>query len=116
MPRECLRTRPDLTLLELLFDSEPMLVVGRLLIFAAVVVMLACGVFVLGSIVVRIRRGHWLKRAGPFEVSDTTVDEMNREIGALEHTVFEQRMRIADLEAVLGDFAEALRRRRPTRG
>lgn len=49
MPRECPPTRPDPALLGALFDSEAMLLMGRLLIVAAAVVMLACGLFVLGS-------------------------------------------------------------------
>jgi hypothetical protein len=108
MPHECLRTRADLTVLELLFDSDPMLLIGRLLIVAAAVVMLAVGLFVLSSIAVRIRRGHWLRRAGPFEVSDPTPGEVGREIEALERTVGEQRARIAELEGRLSASTEAL--------
>jgi hypothetical protein len=100
MPRECLRTDP--TILELLFDSGAMLLVGRLLIVAAAVVMLACGLFVLGSIAVRTRRGHWLRRAGPFEVSDTRVGEVDLVTEAFRETISEQLGRIAALEALLG--------------
>ncbi|HEU0018667.1 MAG TPA: hypothetical protein VFQ14_00110 [Thermoleophilaceae bacterium] len=100
MPRECLRT--DLTVLELLFDSDAMLLIGRLLIIAAAVVMLACGLFVLGSIAVRIRRGHWLRRAGSFEVSDTRVGEVDQVTEALREAISEQLGRIAALEAMLG--------------
>jgi hypothetical protein len=107
MPCECLRTGADLTVLELLFDSDVMLRIGRLLIIVAAVVMLACGLFVLGSIAVRMRRGHWLRRAGPFEVSDT-VDEVNQEMETLERTVGEQRARIAELETQLSASIETL--------
>jgi hypothetical protein len=106
MPRECLRT--DLTVLELLFDSDAMLLIGRLLISVAAVVLLACGLFVLGSITVRVRHGHWLKRAGPFEVSDTTADEVIREIETLEHTIGQQRATIAALESLLSVWGEPL--------
>lgn len=108
MPRECLRTHPDLTLLEVLFDSEAMLLMGRLLLVVAAVVMLACGLFLLGSMAVRVRRGHWLKRAGPFEVSDTTAGEVGQEIEALERTVGEQRVMIAELETLLSVWAKPL--------
>lgn len=101
MPRECLRTPADLTVLELLFGSDAMLLIGRLLIVAAAVVMLASTLFVLGSIAVRVRRGHWLKRAGPFEVSDTTAGKVGRETEALERTIDAQRTRIAVLESLL---------------
>jgi hypothetical protein len=103
MPRECLRT--DLTVLELLFDSDAMLLVGRLLIVAAAVVMLACALFVLGSIAVRVRRGHWLRRAGPFEVSETTAGQVSREMKMLKRTIDEQRMRTAALETLLQALA-----------
>jgi hypothetical protein len=106
VPRECLRT--DLTVLELLFDSDAMLLIGRLLIVAAAVVMLACGFFLLGSMVVRVRQGRWLKRAGPFEVSDTTAGEVIREIETLEHTISQQRATIAVLESLLSVWGKPL--------
>jgi hypothetical protein len=106
MPRECLRS--DLTVLELLFDSDATLLIGRLLIIAAAVVMLACGLFVLGSIAVRIRHGHWLKRAGPFEVSETTAGQVGRETETLERTIDAQRTRIAVLESLLNVWGKPL--------
>ena len=57
---------------------------------------------------VRARRGDWLRRAGPFEVSDNSVDEVNRETEAFENTIDEQRKRIAELETVLGSSTEVL--------
>ncbi len=108
MPRECLRTRADLTVLDLLFDSDAMLLIGRLLIVTAAVVMLACALFVLGSIAVRIRHGHWLKRAGPFEVSETTAGQVGREMKMLKRTIDEQRMRTSELETLLQALAEGV--------
>jgi hypothetical protein len=105
MPRECLQARPDLTVLELLFDSDAMLLTGRLLIVTAAAVMLACGFFILGSIAVRIRHGHWLKRAGPFEVSDTRAGQAGREMKKLKRTIDEQRTRTAELETLLETVA-----------
>jgi hypothetical protein len=105
MPRECLRTRADLTVLELLFDSDLMRLIGRLLIIAAAVVLLACGLFVLGSMAVRVRHGHWLRRAGPFEVSETTAGQVSREMKMLKRTINEQRMRTAELETLLQALA-----------
>src|SRR5690349_5884655 len=107
MPRECPQTRPGLTVLELLFDSDLMLQVGRLLIVAAAVVLLACGLFLLGSMAVRVRRGHWLKRAGPFEVSETAT-QVSRKMETLEQTIDEQRTRIAVLESLLNAWGEPL--------
>jgi hypothetical protein len=107
MPRDCPSTRADLTVLKLLFDSSAMVFVGRLLIVVAAVVMLSCALFVLGSIAVRARRGHWLRRAGPFEISEGTVEEVNREAEALKNTIDEQRTRIASLETLLGTWAKA---------
>ena len=106
MSRDCPRAHPDLTVLELLFDSEAMLLIGRLAIVSAAVVMLVCGLFVLGSIAVRIRRGHWLRRAGPFEVSDTRVGEVDQVTEALREVIGEQLGRITALEALLGVWAK----------
>ena len=107
MARECLRTPSDLSVPQSLFDSDAMLLVGRLGIVAAALVMLAGGLFVLGSIAVRVRRGHWLSRAGPFEISDIVSGEVDGEIAKLELTVSEQRVRITTLEALLSGWTEA---------
>lgn len=101
MPRECPRIDGGPNVLELLFDSDPMLLVGRLLIATGLIVMLACALFVLASIAVRMRRGHWLRRAGPFEVSDTTAGAVDHGTEVLKEKIGEQRRRIAALEMLL---------------
>jgi hypothetical protein len=106
VPLERPSARADLTVLESLFDSDAMVIVGRLLIVAAALVMLVSALFVLASIAVRARRGDWLKRAGPFEVSDTVAGEVGHSIQTLERTVEVQRDRIAELEVLLSSADE----------
>jgi hypothetical protein len=80
-----------------------MVFTGRLLIVLAAVVLLACAVFVLASIAVRMRQGHWLRRAGPFEVSETATGKVDHRLYGLEEIVVAQRIEIAELGALVED-------------
>jgi hypothetical protein len=57
---------------------------------------------------VRVRHGHWLRRAGPFEVSETTAGQVGRETQTLERTIDAQRTRIAVLESLLNVWGKPL--------
>jgi hypothetical protein len=108
MPHECPPTRRDLTLLEALFDSEAMLLMGRLLIIVATVVMLACGLFALASMAVRMRHGHWLRRAGPFEVSENAMGEADQRTQALTEILIAQQAQLAAFEGALEEAKRAV--------
>jgi hypothetical protein len=49
---------------------------ARLLLVSAAAVLAFGGVFIIASTVIRMKNGEWLRRAGPFEVSETAADRM----------------------------------------
>lgn len=60
------------------------------------------------SIAIRIRSGHWLRRAGPFEVSEEAIGGVGRQIEALKDMVSAQRARTGELEVLLSAWANGV--------
>jgi hypothetical protein len=108
MPCDCLPRRTAPTVIELLFEGQAMLFVGRLLIVVAAGVLLACGVFLLVSMAVRMRQGHWLKRAGPFEISESSTGTVDQQTQALTDSFATQQSQLAELEILLEVLRRAL--------
>lgn len=59
-----------------------MLWAARLLLVSAAGVLAVGGIFIVVSSGIRMRNGEWLRRAGPFEVSEASVGEAE---GEAEH-------------------------------
>jgi hypothetical protein len=53
-----------------IFDNRAVLWAARLLLVSAAGVLAFGGIFIVGSICIRIRNREWLRRAGPFEISE----------------------------------------------
>ncbi|HXE46140.1 MAG TPA: hypothetical protein VN635_13220 [Conexibacter sp.] len=63
--------RPNCSyLINVVFDSRPVLWSARLLLVSAAFVLAVGGAYIVASTFVRMRNGEWLKRAGPFEVAE----------------------------------------------
>ena len=62
------------------FDSRPVIWAARLLLVSVAFVLAVGGAFVVASTVVRMRNGDWLRRAGPFEVSESSVGDLEDDI------------------------------------
>jgi len=52
------------------FDNRAVLWAARLLLVSAAVVLAFGGIFIVLSISIRMKNGEWLRRAGPFEISE----------------------------------------------
>jgi len=63
-----------------IFNNKGVVWAARILLVSAAVVLAVGGIFIVASTVVRMRTGDWLKRAGPFEVSETAVAELEDQI------------------------------------
>lgn len=63
------------------FDNRGVIWAARLLLVSAAAVLAFGGVFIVISIGTRMKNGEWLRRAGPFEISEEplgkTVDEVD---------------------------------------
>lgn len=55
------------------------------------------GVFIIASTVVRMRKGDWLKRAGPFEISEMALSEIEDQIEFWRNTALTGQDEIAEL-------------------
>jgi len=84
-------TSRDPHVLDLVFDSGPVIWATRLLLVSAALVLAVGGAFIVASTVVRTRNGDWLKRAGPFEVSETTVADLADEVYLWRSAAFDFR-------------------------
>jgi hypothetical protein len=58
------------------FDNRAVLWAARLLLVSAAAVLAFGGLFIVISIGMRMKNGEWLRRAGPFEISETTLREI----------------------------------------
>ena len=63
-----------------IFDNRGVLWAARLLLVSAAGVLAFGGIFIVLSIGIRMKNGEWLRRAGPFEISETRVGQTEDEI------------------------------------
>jgi multisubunit Na+/H+ antiporter MnhB subunit len=54
------------------FDNGGVLWAARLLLVSAAGVLAIGGIFIVLSIGIRMKNGEWLRRAGPFEIAEST--------------------------------------------
>ncbi|HEX5982582.1 MAG TPA: hypothetical protein VFY69_00090 [Solirubrobacterales bacterium] len=63
-----------------IFDNRGVLWAARLLLISGAAVLAFGGVFIAVSIGVRMKNQEWLRRAGPFEISEESVDQAKEEV------------------------------------
>lgn len=78
------------------FDNRGVLWAARLLLVSAAGVLAFGGIFIVVSIGIRMKNGEWLRRAGPFEVSEGSLSQ------AEDRTDFWHRVALASEEEALG--------------
>jgi hypothetical protein len=79
------------------FDNRAVLWTARLLLVSAAVVLAFGGFFIVISIGMRMKNGEWLRRAGPFEISETTLSEMTVQRDRWRIAALLQQERVAEL-------------------
>jgi hypothetical protein len=62
------------------FDNRAVLLAARLQLVSAAGVLAFGGIFIVVSIGNRMRNGEWLRRAGPFEISEGTLTRAQEEV------------------------------------
>ena len=104
----------DPDFIDTIFDNRAVLWTARLLLVSAAVVLAFGGVFIVISIGIRMKKGEWLRRAGPFEISETTLSEIEgqrdrwRIAALLEHEkVVELTVRLEESEEVIEQLRTA---------
>jgi len=90
--------------IDVIFDSRPVICAARLLLVCAAFVLAVGGAFIVSSTVARMRNGDWLKRAGPFEVSETTRAALEHQVHLWQRATHDSH---DELEVVQARLAEA---------
>lgn len=62
------------------FDNRGVVWAARLLLVSAAAVLAFGGLFIVVSTGIRMKNGEWLRRAGPFEISETAVGEIEGQV------------------------------------
>jgi hypothetical protein len=98
--------------LDTIFDNRGVIWASRLLLVSAAAVLAFGGVFVVASTVVRMKNGDWLRRAGPFEVSETAAGEIEGEAEFWRDFNLAQKEVVAELTERLNRSDELIERLR----
>lgn len=87
----------DPNFIDAIFNNKAVIWAARILLVSAAVVLAVGGVFIIASTVVRMKKGDWLKRAGPFEVSEMAVAELEDQIEFWRSTALDGQDEVAEL-------------------
>jgi hypothetical protein len=92
--------------IDTIFDNRGVILAARLLLVSAVVVLAFGGIFIVISVGIRMRNGDWLRRAGPFEISESTAHEVQGQVAFWRRTAQAAQQQIDSLSKQL-DHADA---------
>lgn len=105
---EDLAGRADPGFIDSIFDNKIVVLFARLLLVSGALVLAFGGVFIIASTVVRMKNQEWLRRAGPFEVSETAVTELEDQIAFWRTAALEGQDEIAELRELLEESDELI--------
>lgn len=100
----------DPDFIDSVFDNRGVLWIARLLLASAAAVLAFGGFFIVISIVVRMRNEEWLRRAGPFEVSETALSEIEGEADYWLNAALEEQEEVVELVERLEEADELIER------
>jgi hypothetical protein len=98
-----------------IFDSRAVIWAARLLLVSAAFVLAVGGVFIVASTAIRMRNGDWLRRAGPFEVSETAASELRDQVVLWRSATLDAHEEIEELKSRLARSAALIDRLTPAR-
>lgn len=92
------------------FDNRGVLWAARLLLVSAAGVLAVGGIFIVVSIGVRMKNGEWLRRAGPFEISEGSLGQAEDEADFWRQSALNHRAEVLHLQDRLRRFAGTIKR------
>lgn len=98
-----------------IFDNRGVLWAARLLLVSAAGVLAFGGAFIVLSIGIHIRDRRWLRRAGPFEISDGTLGKAEGEAEYWRRAAWEGEKEVAVLRERLRHFEQFVEKLRDLR-
>lgn len=94
--------------IDTIFDNRGVIWAARLLLVSAAAVLAFGGVFIAVSTSIRMKNGEWLRRAGPFEVSETAVSEIEGQVEFWRQTALAGQEEIEELTERLNESDELI--------
>jgi hypothetical protein len=91
-----------------IFDNRAVIWAARLLLVSAAAVLAFGGIFIVASTVIRMRNQEWLRRAGPFEVSETAVSEIEGQVEFWREAALAGQEEVAELTERINESDELI--------
>lgn len=88
------------------FDNRGVLWAARLLLVSAAGVLAFGGIFIVVSIAIRMKNREWLRRAGPFEISEGSLGQAQHELAFWRRLALRSREETIDLREQLRQSEE----------
>lgn len=99
-------TDPDF--IDNVFDNRAVIWAARLLLVSAAAVLAFGGLFIVISTGIRMKNGEWLRRAGPFEISETAVSEIEGQVDFWRQAALAGQEEVAELTERLEESDELI--------
>jgi hypothetical protein len=90
------------------FDNRAVVWAARLLLVSAAAVLAFGGIFIVISTAIRMKNREWLRRAGPFEISETAVSEIEGQVEYWRLAALAGREEVVELTQVLEESDELI--------
>lgn len=94
--------------IDTIFDNRGVVWAARLLLVSAAGVLAVGGIFIVGSTVIRMKNEEWLRRAGPFEISETAVSEIEGQVEFWREAALAGQEEVAELTDRLEESDELI--------
>ena len=91
-----------------IFDNRAVVWAARLLLVSAAAVLAFGGIFIVSSTVIRMRNKEWLRRAGPFEISETAVSEIEGQVEFWRDAALAGQEEVAELTERINESDELI--------
>lgn len=90
------------------FDNRGVVWAARLLLVSAAAVLAFGGVFIVVSTAIRMKNGEWLRRAGPFEISEPAVSEVEGQVNFWRTAALAREEEVAELTEHMDESDELI--------
>ena len=90
------------------FDNRGVVWAARLLLVSAAAVLAFGGVFIVVSTAIRMKNREWLRRAGPFEISEPAVSEVEGQVNFWRTAALAREEEVAELTEHMDESDELI--------
>lgn len=91
-----------------IFHNKGVVLAARLLLVSASVVLAVGGIYIVASTIRRMANREWLRKAGPFEIPDTAVSEVEGQLEHWHQIAQAGEEELADLKEELTEYDELI--------